>query len=225
MHPFRAVIFDLDGTLIDGFVPIQRALNRVRAEFSLTPLPLAVVKRQVGHGVRRLVSHSVSSADLDRAAARFEQLYTQDPFDGTQLIDGVGHVLHALTAASIPLAVASNKPAAISDALLERLGCWGAFRCVLGPDHALPPKPAPQMLQRCCQLLAVPVSAALYVGDMTLDVETANQAGLEHRLIATGSMTVDELIAATPWPVMRSLTELLAILGRVDGPDRDGFLQ
>jgi phosphoglycolate phosphatase len=111
------------------------------------------------------------------------------------------------------LSVASNKPTAFSKRILERLAVVSLFDAVEGPETVGSLKPDPAMILSCLRAMNVRSDEALYVGDMTLDAEAGERAGVAVVLVCGGSSTKDEL-QATGRPVVLSLTELVAFLGQ-----------
>lgn len=212
MHDARAIVFDLDGTLVDSYGPITSALNATRAAFGLAPVERAQVLREVGHGVRQLVAGHVAAEQIERAVALFESHYATDYREATLPIPGVQQALNALQG-RWPMAVASNKPSSFSRGIVEACGWAEILPIVLGPDGGFAPKPEPAMVRAACRELGWEPHQVLYVGDMPLDVETARRAGVGCALVATGSASEAELRATGVLPVLRTLAELPRWLG------------
>lgn len=189
----RAVVFDLDGTLVDSYGPITASLNRARAAFGLPPLPEASVRLRVGRGLESLIAELVGADRVERGVHLFREHYAVAYADGTFVLPGVEATLAELRSAGFALGVASNKPARFSEPILERLGLRAALDCVTGPDVVGSHKPAPEMLHHCLERLHATPRQAVYVGDMVLDVETAGRAGVPVLLVPGGSSTREEL--------------------------------
>src|SRR5262249_40841613 len=164
--PWRACIFDFDGTLADSYPAITASVNHVRALRSLPPLDEAEVRRHVGRGPDYLLRHTVPGADVPAAVAAYRAHHPSVMRAGTRLFPGAGATLAALKEAGLRLAVCSNKPVAFTRGLLDHLRLAPLFDVVVGPEDAPRPKPAPDMLRLALDRLGVPASAALYVGDM-----------------------------------------------------------
>jgi len=207
----RAVIFDLDGTLVDSYVAIARSLNHARAAYELPALPVDEVRRSVGHGLEQLIARWVGPDRVEDGVRLFRECYSRVYAEGTRALPGAAETLETLGNAGFGMCVASNKPARFSIAILESLDLLRWFRAVHGPDTTGVTKPDPRMLRRCLEELRVEPDDAIYVGDMALDVETADRAGLEVFLVPGGSSGSEELLA-TGRRVLRELADLPRIL-------------
>ncbi|MDH3284241.1 MAG: HAD-IA family hydrolase [Acidobacteriota bacterium] len=194
MAPYRGVIFDLDGTLIDSFEPIATAVNAAREEVGMPPVPALAVRRHVGRGLEALIADLVSPRLVEQGVRRFRDTYARIFLEGTRTIDGAAEAVRELAGAGIRLAVASNKPARFSRPIVRQAGLESEIGIVLGPDDRIPAKPEPAMLNEARGRLGIPRSECVYVGDMPLDVESARRAGLDHLLVPTGSFTARELL-------------------------------
>lgn len=185
----EALVFDLDGTLIDSRRDITTAINRMREELGLPPLQLEQVVTMVGEGARKLVERALgpdfSREEIDRALARYLVYYWDVCLETTQPYPGVPEMLAAL-ARSYPMALLSNKGEALSKKILEGLGLAGHFREVLGGDSLPTRKPDPAGLRLLAKRLGVPVRRLLLVGDTWVDAETARNAGCPFALVEWG---------------------------------------
>ena len=209
----RAVIFDLDGTLVDAFAAVADALNAARAAFGLPPQPLEAIRRQVGWGLVDLLTRNVGPGRLPEAIRLFEGHYAAHHLDRTRLLPGAAEALEDLAWRGARLGIASNKPPAFSHELMERLGLAPLLGAILGPGPGIPPKPDPAMLREGCVRLRCVPAETLYVGDMPLDVESAARAGMPHLLVPTGAAAPDELARV---PGVRLARDLLDVASRVE---------
>jgi phosphoglycolate phosphatase len=177
----RAVIFDLDGTLVDTAGEIAIALARSFAEFGLVALPEAAVREMIGRGVAALVERALERLGADVAAGavveRFEHHYAQTVGTAAELYPSVRDGLARLAARKLPLAVVTNKPRYFTDRLLERLEVRAAFASVVAGDDGWPKKPAGDMLVAACRQMASRVDETLMLGDSANDVLAARAAG------------------------------------------------
>lgn len=210
-----AVLFDFDGTLVDSYAAIAASVNHVRARRGLAALSVDEVKRHVGRGPDHLLRHTVPGGDVasDLAVYRAHHPAVMGPL--TRLLPGAAQALVQLKGAGLRLGLCSNKPRVFSQALLEQLGIARHFDVVLGPEDVARLKPAPDMIDRAVEKLSVPREETLYVGDMTVDIETARAAGVAVWVLPTGSDARATLIAARPDRIIESLDDLPSALARL----------
>jgi phosphoglycolate phosphatase len=181
-HRFKAIIFDLDGTLVDSAGEIAKALARAFEEVRVEPLAEPEVAALVGRGVRSLVERALekrgrTDLDLDETVARFERHYAALVGTEAALFPGVRPGLDALRAHGCHLAVVTNKPRAFTLRLLESLEIAGLFSTIVAGDEGIRRKPAGDMLEVACQKMAESLDEALMVGDSDNDVLAARAAG------------------------------------------------
>jgi 2-phosphoglycolate phosphatase len=219
-HPLRAVLFDFDGTLADSYAAITASVNHVRAARGLPPLDEAEVRRHVGRGPAYLLRHTVPGTDVTTDLARYRDHHPSVMRAGTRLLPGAAEALAALHRAGLLLAVCSNKPVDFTRGLLDHLGLSPLVTVVLGPEDVARPKPAPDMLRAALDRLGVGPAEALYVGDMSVDVQTARAAGTRVWVVPTGSEDAAALRAASPDRLLTGLGELPLLLLTQDGPAR-----
>ena len=181
MHPIRAVLFDLDGTLADTAGEIALALARTFASLGVPALPEPEVRALIGRGIASLVERALerlgAAADPRLAVERFEAAYAETVGTTATLYPGVAASLERLAAAGLPLGVVTNKARAFSVRLLERLDVAHRFAAVVCGDDGWPKKPAADMMLAACAQLACDPAATLLVGDSANDVLAARAAG------------------------------------------------
>jgi phosphoglycolate phosphatase len=185
-RPLRAVLFDLDGTLLDTAADIARALNRVHAERGWATLPVSDVSRMIGRGSPILIEraaaalgHSVSAEEQAHMVERFFEHYgslEESNESDAQAYAGVADTLEMLHRIGMPIAVVTNKQQRFAKALLERLNLIRFVGVIVGGDTCERRKPDPQPLLFACQSLGVSPSEALMVGDSINDVTAARAA-------------------------------------------------
>jgi len=208
----RAVIFDLDGTLVDAYAAIHESIGVVLEAFGRPPITRDETRRMVGHGLEVLVAKAVGKENVAEGVRLFRERYERVGLESSRLLPGADLVTRRLFEEGVRLAIASNKPARFTRPLLESFGLAGRFGFVAGPDDGFPPKPAPHMVFMALATLSVPASDAVYVGDMPIDVATARAAELSIITLPSGSATRKELEACSPDAIVENLEELLPLL-------------
>ncbi|AWM35811.1 Phosphoglycolate phosphatase [Gemmata obscuriglobus] len=207
--PFRAALFDFDGTLADSFAAITSSTNHVRRSYGLPPMTEAEVRGYVGFGLDKLMSDLVPGAPVGEAVARYREHHAGVMVSETRLLPNVGDTVRALAGRGLKLAVCSNKRVEFTRELVRALGLDEYFAYVLGPDDVGDrAKPDPAMLLEGLKRLEVSPAEAVYVGDMVVDVRTARAAGVEVWLVPTGTTDPGE----EPDRRLTSFEELLALL-------------
>lgn len=186
-HPADAVLFDLDGTLLDTAPDMVGALNALRAEQELPPLPFALARASVSHGSARLVDlgfPGTAPARLAHLRERFLELYAARLSTATRLFEGMDTVLEALEREGRPLGIVTNKPSFLTLPLLEAVGLRFRFAGIVSGDTLSTRKPDPEPMRHAATLVGVPPERCLYVGDAERDVQAAHAAGMP-ALVAT----------------------------------------
>ena len=186
----QAVLFDLDGTLADTAPDLARALNRLRAEQRLPPLPLALTRPHTSSGARGMLGVGLGLAPDDARYAdlreRFLDYYEQDLCVETKLFDGVAELILQLRARGLPWGVVTNKAKRFTEPLLRRLDPRPSPGCVVSGDSTPKIKPAPDSLLHAAELLDLAPAECLYVGDDLRDVQAARAAGMPVIVAAWG---------------------------------------
>jgi phosphoglycolate phosphatase len=187
-QPVAAVLFDLDGTLLDTAGDIALALNRAVGEYAWPPVELAEVRQMIGRGapmlVERAAAHQRRVLDQTTQAAIVERFFhhygaleesgecAAKPFGGAK------DALQRLHAAGLRIAVVTNKQQRFAKALLQLLGLIGWVDLVVGGDTCERRKPDPQPLLFACTSLEVAPARSIMIGDSTNDVQAARGAGI-----------------------------------------------
>jgi N-acetyl-D-muramate 6-phosphate phosphatase len=185
--PLHAVLFDLDGTLLDTAPDMVGALNGLRREHELAPLPFDTARASVSHGSARLVALGFPDADPARFAAlqrRFLEIYSAAISVHTRLFAGMDSVLEELGERGLALGIVTNKPAWLTEPLLAELKLRKRFACVVSGDTLSERKPHPKPMLHAAKLAGVAADACIYVGDAERDVQAAHAAGMP-ALVAT----------------------------------------
>ncbi|WP_442578818.1 phosphoglycolate phosphatase [Mesorhizobium sp. ASY16-5R] len=217
----KAILFDLDGTLVDSAPDIAAAVNELLAAHSLPPQPVAEVTTMIGGGVRKLVERAFAASGVSLAPATLEQahrdmrpIYLRHLTGLTKLLPGAREAIAHFHAKGVPMAVATNKPQLAARTILLHFGLLERLGALVGGDAVTNPKPAPDMLLFALERLGVEPRDALMVGDSISDVKSARAAGMPVALIRGGytETPVEELGADL---VCDTLLDLPAALQRV----------
>jgi phosphoglycolate phosphatase len=180
-NPIRAVILDLDGTLMDTACEIDSALSRTFGELGIAPLDRRAVEALIGRGVRSLVERALAgrgaSANVDRAVESFERHYESLVGSEARLYPRVAEGLDLLRARNRKLGVVTNKPRLFTERLLDRAGVSAMFASVIAGDDGIARKPAGDMLVAACAKLGTTPAETLMVGDSENDILAARAAG------------------------------------------------
>lgn len=188
----RAVLFDLDGTLLDSIPDLAEACQRMMLELGRRPHDLEVIRSFVGKGMVNLVrrclaeSGSAEAAEVDAAVAVFRRHYVEVNGLRTLIYPGVVEALEALAAAGVPMACVTNKPTAFTGPLLERMGIAHYFAVTVCGDTLSEQKPHPAPLLHACRSLGVRPEAAWMIGDSANDADAARAAGMPVLLVTYG---------------------------------------
>ena len=191
----RAVLFDLDGTLLDTAPDMVGALNALRREHSLAPLPYEAIRNVVSHGAARIVKAGFTDADpetLLRLQQRFLEIYRGALSRGTRLFPGMEVVLETLAGWQIKSGIVTNKPAWLTEPLLSELGLRARFASVVSGDTVAERKPHPLPLLHAAALAEVSPSECIYVGDAERDVQAAHSAAMPALVANYGYLRADE---------------------------------
>jgi phosphoglycolate phosphatase len=180
--PIRAVILDLDGTLIDTAGEIAEAMDRTLDELRLPRVAAVEVRDMIGRGVSKLVERvlerlGAGQANAGHAIERFEAHYAQTVATTAPLFPGVMAGLEQFEARGLKLAVVTNKPRFFTEQLLQRAGILRFFTAVAAGDDGMRKKPHGDMLEAACRTMKTAPAQTLMLGDSDNDVEAARAAG------------------------------------------------
>lgn len=183
--PDRAVIFDLDGTLVDTAPDLMRATNHVLESLGRRPISMEEVRSFVGHGARALLTRGLAATgglpqgyDVEPDYIRFVDYYSQNIAEGSAPFPGLIRLLDRLKAEGFGLGVCTNKLEGLSVQLLDALKLSPYFGAVVGPDTLGIAKPDPRPFREAVSRLGLVAPRALMVGDSETDILTARNAGV-----------------------------------------------
>lgn len=185
MRPLPAtIVFDLDGTLVDTAPDLCAALNHALGVLGQPPVPADDVRHMVGHGARKLLERGLAASGeatpalVEAGVAPFLAFYAAHVAVGSRPYPGVEAALDTLAAAGCRLAICTNKPVALSAALVAALGWQGRFAANLGFDSVPAPKPDPAHLFAAIAAAGGDPADTVFVGDSITDTTTAKAAGV-----------------------------------------------
>jgi phosphoglycolate phosphatase len=212
----RGVVFDLDGTLIDGYAGVHEALAYALERMG-KPVPTPEETRaMVGHGLDRLVAKAAGEDRAAEGVRLFRERYPEVAVAGSHLLPGARETLETLAGRGIRLAVASNKPPDFSRRILDAFELTERFALIAGPGPEHPPKPDPAMLRAALAAMETVPETTVCVGDMEVDVEFARAGGCRVVVLPTGSRSRKFLEGTGADGLIGSLWQLPGILERLD---------
>ncbi len=190
---YHALLFDLDGTLIDSLADIGASVNHVRGRFGLPPLDPPEIGAAIGDGVATLLQRTVP-VEGPEPARLYREHHVEHCLDRTVLYPRVAESLERL-AKRVPLAVVTNKPTDIAVRVLRGLGVASHFRACIGGDGPAGRKPAPGPVLRALESVACPAWFALMVGDSPGDMVSGRAAGTGTCAVSWGFRTLETIRA------------------------------
>jgi phosphoglycolate phosphatase len=210
----RALIFDLDGTLIDSKQDLILSVNAMLREMRRGELADETISAYIGHGAPQLVARalgkSTSEEEMQRALKFFLGYYEEHKMDTTRAYPGVAETLEQL--AAMPMAILTNKPVRISGRILDELGLSKYFRAVYGGNSFETKKPDPLGAKTILREFRAAPKEALLIGDSEVDIQTARNAGTLAAAVNYGFGTHDR--AAHPADAyLDRLGDLVPLLG------------
>lgn len=213
----RAVVFDLDGTLLNTLEDLANATNWALRHNGLPERTIDEVRRFVGNGVRRLIERAVpadtEAALLEQVFADFKTYYVSHCQDCTCLYDGIPEMLEKLKAGGYKMAIVSNKLQAGVDELYE-FYFRETIEVAVGEREGIRRKPAPDMVETALKELGVAADEAVYVGDSDVDLQTARNSGLACISVLWGFRDRDFLVEHGATCMVERPAEIVSLLNQ-----------
>jgi phosphoglycolate phosphatase len=213
-----AVLFDLDGTLVDSAPDLVAVLNRLLAEEGRPPAPYAIARNEVSNGAVGLLrlgfGADLAAAQHDALRQRFLTIYSDAVCINSRLFLSLERILEV--ASTCAWGVVTNKPHSMTVPLLDRLGLLDRCRCVISGDRLPQKKPHPAPLLLAAEELGVSAGRCVYVGDAPRDIEAGRRAGMATIAAAYGYIRLDVDVRA--WGahmIVRRPEDLAAAVGRL----------
>ncbi len=198
---YKAAIFDLDGTLIDSLADLADSANEMLAGFGFPRHDLDKYRYFVGNGSRKLIERclpaekAADSAFVDEALAKYKLCYDRNLTHKTVCYEGIMDMLTALQAKHIPLGICTNKHQSAADIIVDKLFPKDMFVSVIGDCKDMPRKPDPKKVLLIAAKMGVKPAEVAYFGDTSVDMDTANNAGMLPIGVTWGFRPQEELVA------------------------------
>lgn len=219
-QPLRAVLFDLDGTLIDTAPDFIRIIRLMCQQASLDPPHDDLIRAQVSEGARAMVSLmypdlAMDSPQLLQMRQQFLHCYAQNIAVDTCLFAGMDALLDSLDKLGLPWGIVTNKPRSLSVALLAALQLTQRCQVLVCPDDVTCSKPDPEPMLLAARQLGLPPEQIIYVGDHPRDIEAGRAAHMPTVLAAYGYLPPghrDDLDAWQASHIVSSVDELMELI-------------
>lgn len=205
----KGVLLDMDGTIVDAFPPIIRALNQTFIEFGLPTMTPKQVKRHTGKGDCSM--KALFGERREEAAARFLEIHDEDYLDRIRPLDGAETLFSWLKQCGLPAAIVTSKSQSRAEAQLKVLGWQDYFDVVIGKVDGRPEKPDPAPIRLACEALAIEPRHAIMIGDGVADMKSAVRAG-SRGVGVSDAFSAEELAEVGASYCFDSLTEVHAWL-------------
>lgn len=197
---YQAVIFDLDGTILNTIDDLGNSANVILAAHGYPTHTIEQYKTFVGNGIPKLVERmlppDVSAEEREKILAEFKQYYDLHKEDKTAPYAGILELLATLKAGGLKLCVLSNKQHYMAVQVVEHYFGAGTFDIIQGNSEQFPPKPDPTSCNAMIAQLGFAKDNILYIGDSNVDMQTAANVGLKKCGVSWGFRTIEELTAA-----------------------------
>lgn len=207
-------IFDLDGTLVDAYQAIYESLNSTLKTLGYGPVSYSMVKRSVGEGINVFINKFFAREDYEKALSLYRKYHTRDLTSKAFLKPEAKETLSAIKQRGSLVAVASNRSHRFCLMILERLKVIKYVDFILCADKVGKIKPDPEIIFRILKKFAIPREEAVFIGDMDIDLETAERAGIDAIFIEGGSTPSGKIKRKfKEVKVIASLSEVMSAYG------------
>ncbi len=214
----KAVIFDLDGTLVNTISDLAASVERALSEHGYPTHTIEEYTSYIGNGTMKLIERSLSAntdkAIVERVHTRFSEIYSQHYCDTSLPYDGITELLDMLSDRGVALCVNSNKPDSFTKAIISKLFPKHTFAYAIGQLDGIPKKPDPASELDIIRRLGLDKSEVLHIGDSDVDILTARNAGIKSMGVSWGfrpreTLLDAEYLADTPFEAKEILQNLL----------------
>lgn len=223
-HRPKAVVFDLDGTLIDHFGVIYRCYRHALAQLGLPPVTFEKVKASVGGSIPVTFGKLIPREHVDEAVRIFRAHLDEIWDDEIHILPGVTAFVRRLHAEGVPTAVLTNKEGELSRAILERAGLSPHLDFVLGVLDTPWRKPEPEFSKAALARLGTEPGETCLIGDSPYDIAAAETVGMIGYGVATGSHSLEEMRATAARACFANMTALASEIFAYELPEDQGVL-
>jgi len=203
-----AVLFDMDGTLVDHFETIFRCYEYAAKKLGKSPPTYESVKRGVGGSMPVTIRKFFEDAEIEEAMGLWNEKFEQIHLEGVVLLKGAREVVDAVRQCGIKAAVFTNKSGRHTRNIIDSLGMSDRFALIIGADDTPYRKPEPELSKIALDRLEVKADQAILVGDSPFDIQSAHSVGMTSYCVPTGSHSAHELREAGADCVFESLQEI-----------------
>ena len=209
----KAIIFDLDGTLLNSLIDIAESVNFVLEKYNFPTHNIEDYKYMIGNGIQVLIEkalpNNISKTDFGKYFKEASTVYEQRQTQKTHPYDGIMDMLYSLSEKGISLNILSNKPDNFTKDVVNHFFKDINFKIVFGAREDIPKKPAPDAVNEIVNTLGFNKQEFMYMGDTSTDMLTANAANIESIGVTWGYRKVDELLNAGAKHIVNNPAEVL----------------
>lgn len=205
-------IFDLDGTLIDAYQAIWETLLYTLNALGYEQVDFETAKRAVGYGDKNYIPRFFKPQHIEQARKIYREYHLKNLNGKVHLLPGARQILEKLHKNKRLITIASNRPSESGLAIIENLGIINFFSNMVFGDQVQQQKPHPDMILRLIEEGGVKTEHTVFIGDMTIDVFTGKNAGVDTIVVPTGSSSREELVESKPTWLCNSLFEVIKML-------------
>lgn len=209
----KAVVFDLDGTLLDTLGDLHTACNYALCRYGYPPISIEETRAFIGNGIRKLIERALKGQKENGEAVfeAFKAYYFENCSIYTKPYKNIDRLLSYCQAHILKMAVLSNKAQEAAERLC-RLHFPDCFECVVGERPGLDKKPSAAGLKFICERLSVAMEDIVYIGDSEVDVQTVNHAGCQGIFVSYGFRSEDALRQAGARIICKTPYEIIKVL-------------
>lgn len=215
--PFKAVIFDLDGTLLDTLQDLANSYNRVLKNMGFPTHPVDAYRYFVGEGARVCMTRALPAENrdvvtIDTSLQMFRDDYAQNWNIYTKPYKGIPEMLKALSELDLKMAILSNKPQEDTEKCVRKFLSNWKFEVIFGQKDSVPKKPDPTAALEISRLLGVLPEEIFFIGDTSIDMKTAIAAGMVPFGVLWGFRSIDELIKSGARATIKTATDIPSLV-------------